>query len=91
MAFVWREMGRENRQADALTIFYTLMSSGQRRAVFDQAQQNERRTLARYIRQEVRTAGQQIDADATPDFDDDLYRRPPQSGAGRAVLSVICA
>ncbi len=67
---MYRELRRENRQADALTIFYTLMSSGQRRAVSDQAQENERRTLARYIRQEVIAAEKQIDRDAAPDFDD---------------------
>lgn len=68
MSLVYRELRRENRQADALTIFYTLMSSGQRRAVFDQAQENERRNLARYIRREVNLAAADIDRDARREF-----------------------
>jgi hypothetical protein len=68
MAFVYRELRRENAKADALTILYTLMSSGQRRAVFDQAQENERRALARYIRREVGYAAADIDRDARREF-----------------------
>jgi Relaxase/Mobilisation nuclease domain len=70
MAFVYRELRRENAKADALTILYTLLSSGQRRAVFDQAQENERRLLARYIRREVNYAAKDIDRDARRDFAD---------------------
>jgi len=69
MAFVYRELRRENRQADALTIFYTLMSSGQRRAVFDAAQEGERRALARKIRQQIGAASRAIDHEARRDFD----------------------
>jgi len=64
MALVYRELRQQNRTADAMTVFYTLMSSAQRRAVFDQAQENERRTLARYIRREVNMAAKDIDRDA---------------------------
>lgn len=69
MALVYRLLRRENRQAEAMTIFYTLMSSAQRRDVFDQAQLTERRALARYIRQEVKAAGRVIDHEAAPDLD----------------------
>ncbi|PZR93923.1 MAG: hypothetical protein DLM68_00330 [Hyphomicrobiales bacterium] len=67
---VYRMLRQQNRQAEALNIFYTLMSSSQRRTVFDAAQVAERRTLARFIRQEVKAAGNAIDRDAAPDLDD---------------------
>jgi hypothetical protein len=69
MSLVYRELRRQNRQADALTIFYTLMSSSQRRAVFDQAQEGERRDLARKIRQQIGAASRAIDHEARRDFD----------------------
>jgi hypothetical protein len=69
MSLVYRELRKQNRQADALTIFYTLMSSGQRRAVFDEAQENERRDLARKIKQEIGAASRSIDRDAGHQYD----------------------
>jgi len=69
MALVYRMLRRQNRTADAMTIFYTLMSSAQRRDVFDQAQLTERRALARFIRQEVKAAASALDREAVPDLD----------------------
>jgi len=69
MAFVYREMKRQNRDAEALEIFCTLLSSAQRRAVFDAAQERERRDLARRIRGEIGAATRLIGADARKDED----------------------
>jgi relaxase-like protein len=68
MSFVYRELRRQNRQTDALTILYTLLSSSQRRAVFDAAQEGERRELARQIRQEIGVASRHIDQESRRDY-----------------------
>jgi Relaxase/Mobilisation nuclease domain len=69
MSLVYRELRKQNRQADALTILYTLLSSSQRRAVFDAAQEGERRELARQIKREIGAASRNIDHEARRDHD----------------------
>jgi hypothetical protein len=69
MAFVYRAIRQRNPEADAMTIFVTLFSSSQRRAVFDQAQEGERRDMARQIKREIGAAGRAIDRDAGHQYD----------------------
>jgi hypothetical protein len=68
MSLVYRELRKQNRQTDALTILYTLLSSSQRRAVFDQAQEGERRELGKQIKQQIGAAGRAIDHEAKRDY-----------------------
>ena len=64
MAFVYQALRHQNPEADALTIFYTLISSGRRRAVFDAAQEVERRNMATQIKRVIDAATNAIDRDA---------------------------
>jgi hypothetical protein len=68
MSLVYRELRKQNRQTDALTILYTLLSSSQRRAVFDAAQEGERRELGKQIKQQIGAAGRAIDHEAKRDY-----------------------
>jgi hypothetical protein len=69
MAFVWQALRQRDEKADALTTFFILFSSAQRRAVFDQAQEIERRDMARQIKRELGAAGRAIDGDARHQYD----------------------
>ena len=64
MAFVYQALRHQNPEADAMTIFYTLFSSAQRRAVFDRAQEGERRNTATQIKREIDAASRAIDREA---------------------------
>jgi hypothetical protein len=68
MTFAYRELRQHHPQADALTIFYTLLSSSQRRAMLDAAHERERKTLAHAIGQEIGKAAKVIDGEARRDY-----------------------
>lgn len=69
MAFVWQDMRRNAPDADALTIFWTLVSSAQRRAVFDAAQERERRELSAQMRREMAAEHRRMDDAAGRDLE----------------------
>ncbi|MGH6794676.1 MAG: relaxase/mobilization nuclease domain-containing protein, partial [Methylocella sp.] len=71
MVFVYQTMRRHDPNADALTIFYTLVSSSQRRAVFEADQQRQQKELARQIKRETAAAFDTIDRDEARDMNGD--------------------
>ncbi|WP_267426730.1 relaxase/mobilization nuclease domain-containing protein [Methylobacterium sp. GC_Met_2] len=68
MAFVYQAMRQADPTANALTIFYSMISSAQRHHVFEAAQETERRDLAKQIKTEISAAGLKIDKDMARDF-----------------------
>ncbi len=69
MAFVWQALRQQDEKAEPLMILYTLLNSARRRAVFEQAQEIERRDMARQIKREIGAAGRVIDRDAGHQYD----------------------
>jgi Relaxase/Mobilisation nuclease domain len=61
MAFVFQSIRRQQPDMDVLTLFYTLLSSAQRRAAFDARQEHDRRELSRHISTEINSECRAID------------------------------
>ncbi|MCJ2015879.1 relaxase/mobilization nuclease domain-containing protein [Methylobacterium sp. E-065] len=67
MAFVYQTARQMDPKADALTIFYSLISSRQRHEIVGKAQLKERKEMARQIVREIAAAHKKIDVEAGRD------------------------
>jgi len=68
IAFVFQSVRQRQPDMDLLTLFYTLLSSAQRRAVFDARQEHERRELSRHIGNEISAECRAIDRKTAGDL-----------------------
>jgi Relaxase/Mobilisation nuclease domain len=68
MAFIFQSVRQQQPDMDVLTLFYTLLSSAQRRATFNARQEHERRELARHIGNEISAGCRAIDGKTAGDL-----------------------